>query len=74
MVAMVMMLLGVMSAPPALAHHDVGHVNRAENGNKSDDGLDANEGGGQEHDRNAHPPKAGGGKHGGGEQHGGGSI
>jgi hypothetical protein len=67
MVAMVMMVL-MMSAPPALAHHDVGHVNSGvgiELGNKSSDGADANKGGGQEHPRNVHPD------HGGGEQHGG---
>ena len=45
-----------------MAHHDVGHVNSA---NKVDDGADANEGGGQDHIRNPHPPKAGGEKHGG---------
>jgi hypothetical protein len=59
------MMLGVMSVSPALAHHDVGHDN---NGNKVSDGADANEGGGQEKPKNAHPP------HGGGEQHGGGSV
>ena len=35
MVAMVMMVL-MMAAAPAVAHHDVGHVN---NGNKLDDGA-----------------------------------
>jgi hypothetical protein len=73
MVAMVMIVL-MMSAAPAMAFHNVDHVNRSENGNKSDDGLDANKGGGQEHLRNPHPPKAGGEKHGGGDQHGGGSV
>jgi hypothetical protein len=58
------MMLGVMSAAPALAHHDAGHFN---NGNQAGDGADANEGGGQEHIRNPHPPKAGGEKHGGGD-------
>ncbi len=43
------MLLGVMSVSPALAHHDVGHDN---NGRKSDDGADANKGGGQEKPKN----------------------
>jgi hypothetical protein len=53
MVAMVMMV----AAPPALAHHDVGHVN---NGNKISDGPDANQGGGQEKPKNPHPPHGGG--------------
>ncbi len=45
---MAVMLL-MLSAAPALAHHDVGHVN---NGNKSHDGADANQGGGQEKAKN----------------------
>ena len=47
MVAMVMMVL-MMWAPPALTHHDVGHVNSGvgiELGNKSSDCADANKGG-----------------------------
>jgi hypothetical protein len=56
MVAMVMMVM--MSAAPALAHEN--------NGNKTADGADANQGGGQEHARNTHPDHAGGDKHGGG--------
>jgi hypothetical protein len=35
----------VTSAAPALATHEVGHSN---NGNKGNDGADANQGGGQE--------------------------
>ena len=65
------MLVGVMSAAPALAHHDVGHVNNdrgLDMGNKLNDGEDPNKGGGQEHPKNERPP------HGGGEQHGGGSV
>jgi hypothetical protein len=62
LLAAVMML--VVSAAPALAHHQVGHDNH---GNKGNDGADANQGGGQEHIRQDHPP------HGGGDQHGGGS-
>ena len=53
MVAMVMVLM--MSAAPALAHHDVGHVNSGvgiDRGNKVSDGLDANKGGGQEKPKN----------------------
>ncbi len=57
MVAMVMLV--VLSAAPALA-------NNGNHGNKSSDGLDANQGGGQEHIRNQHPDHAGGDKHGGG--------
>jgi hypothetical protein len=68
MVAMVMMVL-MMSAPPALAHHDVGNFNR---GNQPNDGPDANKGGGQEAPRNAHPDKGGGDCHGGGTETGGG--
>jgi hypothetical protein len=48
LVAMAMMVL-MMSAAPALAHHDVGHAN---NGNQRFDGGDANEGGGQEKPKN----------------------
>jgi hypothetical protein len=59
-------MMGVMAVPPAMAHHDVDHTNQSERGNKSDDLEDANQGGGQEHTRNARPP------HGGGDQHGGG--
>jgi hypothetical protein len=63
------MLLGVMSVSPALAHHDVGHFNSGvgiDLGNKSNDGADANKGGGQEKPKNPRPPKGGGDKHGGG--------
>jgi hypothetical protein len=35
-----------MSAAPALAHHDVGHVN---NGHKIDVGADHDKGGGNDH-------------------------
>jgi hypothetical protein len=65
------MMLGVMSAAPALAHHDVDHHNK---GNKANDlfGTDHNQGGGQEHTKNARPPHGGGEQHGGGDQHGGG--
>ena len=55
----------MMSMPVAMAHHDVGHLN---SGNKANDGLDANNGGGQEKAKNPRPP------HGGGDQHGGGSV
>ena len=72
LLATVMMVM--MSAAPALAHHDVGHVNASDNGNKPNDGLDANQGGGQEKPKNARPDHGGGVKHGGGEQHGGGSV
>jgi hypothetical protein len=61
-------MMMVMSVPPAMAHHDVGYVNASELSNKSDDGADTNQGGGQEHIRHDHPP------HGGGDQHGGGSV
>ena len=40
------MMLGVMSVSPAMAHHDVGHTN---NGNKADDSLDHDKGGGNDH-------------------------
>ncbi len=63
----VMML--VMSAAPALAHHDVDHFNSGvgiDLGNKANDGADANKGGGQEKPKNPRPPKGGGDKHGGG--------
>jgi hypothetical protein len=36
------------------------------NGNKDADGLDPNQGGGQERPKNEHPPHAGGDQHGGG--------
>jgi hypothetical protein len=49
----------VMSVPPVMANHDVGHTNQSERGNKSDDGTDANKGGGQEHIRNPRPPRGG---------------
>jgi hypothetical protein len=39
-------MMMVMSVPPAMAHHDVGHVN---NGHKADDSADADEGGGNDH-------------------------
>jgi hypothetical protein len=45
MVAMVLML-GVMSVPPAMAHHDVDHTNA---GHKADDSADRNQGGGDDH-------------------------
>jgi hypothetical protein len=63
--ALAMMMF--MAVPPAMAHHDVGHTNQSERGNKSDDLEDPNKGGGQEHTRNAKPPKGGGEKHGGGD-------
>ena len=47
------MMLGVMSAP-ALAHHDIGHVN---NGNQRFDSGDANAGGGQEKPKNENRKK-----------------
>ncbi len=50
MVAMVMMVL-MMSAPSALAHHDVGH---AIVGHKAEDGLDHNKGGGNDHAKQNH--------------------
>jgi hypothetical protein len=56
-------MMGVMVAPPAMANHQDGHVNR---GNQLDDGEDKNKGGGQEHIRNGHPPKGGGECHAGG--------
>ena len=65
-VLLMAVMMVMMSAAPALAFHNVDHVNRSENGNKSNDGVDANQGGGQEHIRNPHPPKGGGEKHGGG--------
>jgi len=40
------MMLGVMSAAPALAHHDVGHVNQ---GHQDDDNADRDQGGGNDH-------------------------
>jgi hypothetical protein len=58
---------GVMGVSPALAYHDVGHNFHSEAGNKSDNGADANKGGGQEHTRNGHPSHGGGEKHGGGK-------
>ena len=61
------MMLGVMGVSPALAYYDVGHNFHSEAGNKSDDGADANKGGGQEHTRNGHPAHGGGEKHGGGD-------
>ena len=42
-------MMVVMSAAPALAFHDVGHVN---NGHKVEDSGDANQGGGQEKPKN----------------------
>jgi hypothetical protein len=57
------MMLGVMSVPPVMADA-CGGTNC---GNKGGDGPDANQGGGQEHIRQAHPPKAGGDQHGGGD-------
>ena len=56
MVAMVMMVL-MMSAAPALAHHDVDHFN---SGNKANDSLDANQGGGQEKTKKAKENQGGG--------------
>ncbi len=50
LLATVMMV--VMSAAPALAHHDVGHVNGGHdtnNGHKLDDGADRDQGGGNDH-------------------------
>jgi hypothetical protein len=56
-----MVMMVMMSAPPALAHHDVGHDRSVENrGNTKYDGLDANQGGGQEHPKNERPPHGGG--------------
>ena len=63
MVAMVMMVM-MSAAPTALANR----------GNKSADGSDFNQGGGQEHIKNAHPDHAGGIKHAGGDKHGGGIV
>jgi hypothetical protein len=40
------MMFGVMGVSPALAHHDVGHVNQ---GHKLDDGADPDQGGGNDH-------------------------
>jgi hypothetical protein len=57
---MVVMVL-VMPAAPALADKPAGN-----HGTKSFDGTDKNLGGGQERTPNAHPPRAGGDKHGGG--------
>jgi hypothetical protein len=62
-------MMMMMSMPVAMAHHEVDHFGgplNAEHGNKSDDGEDPNNGGGQEHLRNPHPPQGGGVKHGGG--------
>ncbi len=42
--ALAMMM--VMSVPPAMAHHDVGHTNA---GHKADDSADRNQGGGDDH-------------------------
>ena len=47
---MTVMLL-VMSAAPALAHHQVGHANA---GHQADDGLDNNQGGGNDHIKTNH--------------------
>ena len=41
-----MMMMVVMSAAPAMAHHDVDH---AIVGHKAEDGLDHNKGGGNDH-------------------------
>jgi hypothetical protein len=60
LVLMAVMML-MMSAAPALADKPAGN-----HGNKSYDGTDKNLGGGQEKTPNAHPPQAGGDKHGGG--------
>jgi hypothetical protein len=49
----VLAMMLVMSVPPAMA--DPG-FNR---GNKGEDGLDANQGGGQEKIPNPHPPRGG---------------
>jgi hypothetical protein len=51
------MLLGVMSAAPALAHHDVDHLN---NGNSKPDGPDKNRGGGNDEPKKAKENQGGG--------------
>jgi hypothetical protein len=56
LLAAAMMVLGVMSVPPAMATA-CGGTNC---GNKANDGGDVNNGGGQEHIRNAHPVHGGG--------------
>ena len=39
-------IMVVMAVPPAMAHHDVGHTN---NGHKTDDNADHDQGGGNNH-------------------------
>jgi hypothetical protein len=56
MVAMVMMVL-MMSAAPALAHHDIGHTN---NGTKVNDGADRDQGGGNDAPKKAKENQGGG--------------
>jgi hypothetical protein len=55
MVAMVMMVM--MSAAPALAHHDVDHFN---SGNKGSDGADRDQGGGNDAPKKAKENQGGG--------------
>jgi hypothetical protein len=55
MVAMVMMVM--MSAAPAMAHHDVAHFN---NGNSKPDGPDKNRGGGNDEPKKAKANQGGG--------------
>jgi hypothetical protein len=59
-VLLMALVLALMPAAPAMA--DPGF----NNGNKDEDGLDANQGGGQEKSKHEHPPHAGGDQHGGG--------
>lgn len=64
------MLLGVMSVPVysmTFVNPSIGELAKlGNNGNKDADGLDPNQGGGQERPKNERPPHAGGDKHGGG--------
>jgi hypothetical protein len=57
-------MLGVMAVPPVMAVPAGGF--NPNNGNKNADGLDPNQGGGQERPKNERPPHAGGDQHGGG--------
>jgi len=59
------LVLALMSASPAMAI-PAGGFNPNNHGNKSEDGPDANQGGGQEKIKNERPPHAGGDQHGGG--------
>jgi len=66
------MMVGVMGVAPAMAI-PAGGFNPDNNGNKAEDGLDKNQGGGQEKIKHPGGAHAGGAQHGGGDQHGGGS-